>query len=303
MDLRSLRYFVAAAETENLTRAAERLHVVQSALSHQIKLLEGDLGVALFARHGRRIQLSEVGKVFLEGAHGILADVERTRQRTKRAAAGHTGVLRIGFQSVACRNQLLSTSLFGFRERFSEVELKLSPLTAAKLFDLLLEGDIDAGFLHLPRQCQELEAICFDRNDWLLALPSNHPLCAAERLRLSDLTDEPFVWLPRSVAPLLCDRMADAWASKGFSPRIVQEAFDEVMMVNLVSVGMGLCFVIDSAQGNWPNHMVTFRKVEDFSLPLEMCFCWRRDNHYPPLLRLSEIVAGELTGRGDGGQG
>jgi DNA-binding transcriptional LysR family regulator len=297
MDLRSLRYFVAAAETQNLSRAAEGLNIVQSALSHQIRLLEQDLGVALFERHGRRVKLSPVGAVFLEEARHILQEVQRARHRVERASAGHAGTLRVGFQSVACRNRLLSEALLLFRELYPEVQLTLSPMTASAMLDHLLEGDLDAGFLHLPVRPAELEAFCFDRNDWLLALPRNHRLAAAPRLRLADLAGEPFIWLPRQVAPVLNDRMLALCADGGLVPHIVQEAFDEVIMVNLVSVGMGLCFVIDSAPAIWPADMVTFRKVDDFSLPLEMCFAWRRDNGFAPLKRLTEIIGDHKSSR------
>lgn len=291
MDLRALRYFMAAAETQNLSRAAERLNVVQSAVSHQIRALEDELGASLFERHGRRIRLSAIGGVFREEAKRILADVEQARHRVDRAVEGEVGTLRVGFQTVACRNRLVSESLLSFRDRHPDVELKLSPMTGAALLDGIRTGVFDAGFVHLSVEHPDLRRIHLETNDWLLALPRNHRLVARRGLKLKHLQGEPFIWLPRDIAPVLYDRMNAICHAGGLAPRIVQEAFDEVMMVNLVAVGMGLSFVIDTARGTWPEDMVVFRRVSDFSLPLPLCFVWRGDNGSAPLKRLSAVVA------------
>jgi DNA-binding transcriptional LysR family regulator len=291
MDLRALRYFLAAAETQNLSRAAERLNVVQSALSHQIRGLEEELGAELFERHGRRIRLSAIGAVFREEAKRILGNVDQAKHRVGRAVEGEFGTLRVGFQTVACRNRLVSESLLAFRERHPDVELKLSSMTGSALLEGIRTGQFDAGFLHLSVEYPELSRIHLEANDWLLALPRNHRLAAKRGLKLRHLQGEPFIWLPRDIAPVLYDRMNAICHAGGLAPRVVQEAFDEVMMVNLVAVGMGLSFVINTAAGNWPEHMVAFRKVTDFSLPLSLCFIWRGDNGSAPLKKLSSVVA------------
>ncbi len=298
MDLRALRYFLAAAETQNLSRAAESLNVVQSALSHQIRGLEEELGASLFERHGRRIRLSAIGGVFREEAKRILANVDQAKHRVDRAVEGEFGTLRVGFQTVACRNRLVSESLLSFRERHPDVELKLSSMTGAALLDGIRTGTFDAGFLHLPVEHPDLKKIHFETSDWVLALPRNHPLAARRGLKLKHLQGQPFIWLPRDIAPVLYDRMTAICHAGGLAPWIVQEAFDEVMMVNLVAVGMGLSFVIDSARGTWPEDMVAFRRVSDFSLPLPLCFVWRGDNESAPLKRLSGVVAQVKKGLG-----
>jgi DNA-binding transcriptional LysR family regulator len=290
MDIRALRYFLAAAETENLTRAAERLNVVQSALSHQVRALETELGTDLFERRGRRLRLSPIGQMFREEAARVVATLEGARERVRRASNGDLGTLRIGFQSVACRNPLVSESLLVFRERFPGVEVKLSSVTGAALLDGIRAGTYDAGFLHVPIAFPDLKTILFETADWLLALPRNHPLCRKRRIRLADLQGEPFIWLPRDIAPVLHDRMIALCHAGGLSPRIVQEAFDEMMMVNLVAVGMGLSFVVDTAKESWPENMVVFRRVEDFSLPLPLCFVWPAQTPAPALARLIDTV-------------
>jgi DNA-binding transcriptional LysR family regulator len=290
VDIRTLRYFIAAAETENLSRASERLNIVQSALSHQIRGLEAELGAQLFTRIGRRIQLSDVGKVFLEDARAVLQAVETARRRVVQAARGAVGELRIGFETISSRNILVSEALLAFRDGFPDVTVELAPMPAGPLLDAVRSGAVDAGFVYVSETYPELSTLTFQETDWLLVLPRNHRLVAQKTLRLKDLEGEPFVWRPRSVAPVIYDAMLSACMAGGLVPNIVQEAYNEIMMVNLVSVGLGACFLVDTVTQQWPGDVVAFRKVEDFSLPLRLCLAWRRDNDSMTLPHLVAIV-------------
>jgi DNA-binding transcriptional LysR family regulator len=290
MEIRAIRYFLAAAETENLSRASERLNIVQSALSHQIRGLENELGVELFVRHGRRIRLSPAGKVFLEDARKVVAAMDRSKLRVARAARGAVGELRVGFETISSRNRLVSEALLAFRARHPEVTLELAALTAGPLLDAVREGEVDAGFVHMLTAFPELETITFETTDWLLALPRNHRLVRKEVLWLKDLEGEPFVWRPRNVSSAVYDRLLAACRAVGFAPNIVQEAHSE-MMINLVSVGLGVCFLVENmAPLHTPGDLVVFRKVQDFSIPLELCLAWRRDNASASLPHLIDIV-------------
>jgi DNA-binding transcriptional LysR family regulator len=285
-----LRYFVAAAETENLTRAAERLNVVQSAISHQVRGLEEELGVELFTRHGRRVQLSPAGSLLLEEARAILKNVGRAKARVVRVGAGLVGDLHIGFQTVACRNQLVSKSLFAFRAGHPEVDLKLSPAPGVKLLQYIRNGVVDAGFLHLQGENPELSSIKIQTTNWLLALPKGHHLEKMRSLKLKDLNGESFIWIPRAAAPSIHDGMMKECLSGGLNPHIAQEVFGESMIISLVSIGLGVSFVIDTTPDIWPRSMISYKKVSDFSMPLDMSLAWRNDNRSIPLERLVTLV-------------
>lgn len=290
MDIRGLRYFIAAAETENLARASEKLNVVQSALSHQIRNLERELGASLFSRHGRRIRLSATGKAFLEDARKIIEDVALAKQRVARFANGALGELSVGFETISSRNRLVSEALLAFRETYPEVTLNLAPKTAAVLLDEIQSGAVDAGFVHMASDYPEFDFIEFQTIDWVLAIPRTHRLLQKSTIRLRDLHGEPFIWRPRAVAPVVYDRMMAICLKAGLLPNVVQETYNEVMMINLVSVGLGLCLLADTVIAHWPGDLVAFRKVADFSMPLNLRFAWRRDNLSAPLLHLIEIV-------------
>jgi DNA-binding transcriptional LysR family regulator len=289
MDIQTLEYFIAAAEAENLSRASERFKITQSALSYQIRSLEEELRAELFTRHGRRLRLSPVGKVFLEDARKIVADISHAEHRVTRALKGATGELRVGFETISSRNRIVSNSLLLFREHYPNTTLLLSPMTVIGTLDAIRKGDVDVGFLQLLERYPELDMIKFQSIDWMLVLPRTHRLARAPSLRLKDLRDEPFVWRPRSVSPIVYDRMLATCLAGGLVPNIVQEAYNEDMMVNLVSVGLGICFLVDTAQDQFQSSLAVFRKVEDFSMPIDLCMVWRRDNSSAALLQLLEI--------------
>jgi DNA-binding transcriptional LysR family regulator len=290
VEIRSLRYFLAAAETENLTQASARMNVVQSALSHQIRNLEEEVGAELFVRNGRRLRLSEAGKVFAKEARKVIEAVETAKRRAQRAAHGELGELSVGFETIAARHQLVSGALFAFREAYPDVHVELAHMPAGPLLEALAAGKVDAAFLHLSEASAALDTHAFHVTDWVLALPRNHRLADSASIRLRDLQDEAFIWRARQISPAVYDRMLAVCRAGGLSPHIVQEANNEVMMINLVSVGLGLCFVVESLASSNPEDPVVFRKVDDFSMPLELCLAWRRDNAATPLPNLIDIV-------------
>jgi DNA-binding transcriptional LysR family regulator len=288
MEFRSLRYFVAAAETGSFSRAAESSGVVQSAISHQIRALEDEVGAALFLRDGRSIRLTEVGAVLLEDARRILDMVKRSKDRIRQIAHGEIGRLRIGFQSATCRQHVVSESFHRLRARCPMVELTILPMTGLAMEEALRNGEIDGGFFYFAG-APGLASRCLYVDNWVLAVPRTHLLAGFGSLKLRNLAAEDFIWLPRSVNPLLYDRMFAACAKAGLTPRIVQEAFDEPMVLNLVSVGLGIAFVLASIPWE-PDGNVAVKPVADFDVPTELRVVWNPDNANPALGRFLAIV-------------
>src|SRR3974377_366255 len=129
MELRHLRYFVAIGEEENYRRAAQRLHVAQTALSTQIQDLEAELGFKLFDRLPRGVKLSAAARLFLEDARRILQQVNEAGARAARVARGQSGTLRVGFTENASWHGVVPDSIRKFRERQPDAELKTNPST------------------------------------------------------------------------------------------------------------------------------------------------------------------------------
>jgi DNA-binding transcriptional LysR family regulator len=284
MALRHLRYFVAIGEEENYRRAAQRLHVAQTALSTQIQDLEAELGFKLFDRLPRGVRLSAPGKLFLEDARRILQQVNEAAARAARVARGQSGTLRIGFTENASWHGVVPDALRIFRERHPDAELQLHPASSMDQLEEIRLGPVDAGFLfNMPKDDGELDYLPVALQHVELAAPQGHPVARIKKLRLRDLVDIPFVWFPRREAPAFYDRMMHECYRGGLrSPRIVQEASNEATILSLVSHGLGVGWVNTSARWRCPERVVIL-KVADLKVPLPMALAWRKDNTSPLL--------------------
>jgi len=171
MELRHLRYFVAIGEEENYRRAAQRLHVAQTALSTQIQDLEAELGFKLFDRLPRGVKLSVAGRLFLEDGRRILQQVSEAALRAARVARGQSGTLRVGFTENASWRGIVPDSFRRFRESQPEADLQLTPATSLEQLEAIRSGRLDAGFVfNMPKADAELETISrllCNRSSWL----------------------------------------------------------------------------------------------------------------------------------------
>src|SRR5438309_2153584 len=174
MELRHLRYFVHVAEEQHYGRAAERLRVAQPALSRQIQDLEEEIGFKLFDRLPRGVKISAAGKCFMEDARRILQQVNEATARAKRVASGRSGTLRVGFVESISWHGVVPDSFRMFRERRSDAELQLKPLSSLEQTEAVRTGQLDAGFLftiaNISRELAQLPVALVWRKDNASAL-------------------------------------------------------------------------------------------------------------------------------------
>jgi DNA-binding transcriptional LysR family regulator len=290
VELRHLRYFIAVGEEEHFGRASERLRVAQPALTRQIQQLEAEMGCALFERLKRGVRLTEAGRSFLEDARRLLSDLERCVERTRLVAQGKVGRLRIGFADGATYSGELPSILRDFRDRWPDVRLDLFPGASVATGAQLRERQLDIGFVYaLPTDLPQLKTHRIGVERIVLALPQSHPLVKRKRVKLGDLKEEPFVWIPRAAAPIYYDRVLTACHAAGLTLNVVQEGNNETTMLSLVAGGIGLSFTIKSAEKRKPDSVV-LKEVEDLRLTVELSAIWREDNKVPALQKFIEIV-------------
>lgn len=279
MELRHLRYFVAVGEEQHFGRAAHRLRIAQPALSRQIHDLEDELGFNLFNRLPRGVKINAAGKSFLEDARRILQEVNEAKLRAERVANGQSGALRVGFTESASWHGVVPDSFRQFRRKQPNAELQLSPMRSLAQVEAVLSGKIDAGYVFFGAiGDRDLERIQVTLNYIVLAAPIDHPLTKLKKLRLRDLKDADFLWLPRKISPALYDRLMHECSRGGLeSPRIVQESVDEATSLSLVSCRIGVAFVSDLSHWRCPKGVVLLR-VTDLNIPLPQYLIWRKDN-------------------------
>lgn len=294
MELRHLRYFVAVAEELHFSRAAERLHIVQPALSKQVAGLEEELGVQLLQRNKRQARLTGAGQVFLEEAREILEKTEQAAEAARRAARGQIGRLAIGFIGPATYS-ILPEVLRIYRERFPDVELALHEWTTTEQIKRLHSGFIQVGFVRLPVNDDTLILEPVLREPVILVLPEGHPLATRDIVPLKTLTNEPFILIPRHREPGLYDQYISLCRRAGFSPQVVQEAHRIHTIVGLVASGMGVSFAPASTK-NLQRPGVVYRPVQESSPEVEMAVARRREHPSPVLQAFLETVS-EIASR------
>jgi DNA-binding transcriptional LysR family regulator len=278
MELRHLRYFVTVAEELHFGRAAQRLHIAQPPLSRQIRDLERELGTELFERGARGVTLTVAGRAFLPEARLTLAQAERAQRTARRAAAGETGRLRVGYVEAATYAGVLPDVLGFFRLHLPNIGLSLFEMDAAQQADAFRDGRIDVGILQSAPAGLHVERVYADRMD--AALPELHPLAARARLALADLAAEPIVLFPRAAAPVLYDELVACCRRAGFSPQVVQEAAAWHTIAGLVAAGVGVAFVPRSlAALRRPG--VAYRPLRGAQVDLEIVAAWKRGERSP----------------------
>jgi len=249
MELRHLKGLLAVARHGNFTRAAEDLGVVQPALSQQIAQLEAELGVALFARAGRRLELTEAGRLFLPHAERILLDVDEARREAGQHASLGRGRVVIGtISSIAVLR--LPVLLARFRARHPGVEVELREGHSAWLLDLLGSGALDVALLHTgslrtgraaPPSARAGAPIAWATaysEELVLIVGRRHRLSRARETTWTSLGDEPFVMFHEG--SMLRNIVGAAAAVAGFSPRIALEMDETATVRSFVSAGLGV---------------------------------------------------------------
>lgn len=242
MELRHVRYAVAVAEELHFGRAAERLFVAQPSLSRQIRELEADLGAQLFRRTSRRVELTPAGAAFLESARHAIAAAEATREATLAAAAGETGIVRLGFVTSAAIESL--PQIIGLhRERHPGVRLILREMNTSEQVAALRNHEIDVG---LTRDLTAEEGLSVTRlfhEPLLAAVPYVHEFRNRRSIDLVELIHADFVTLAHTRAPRAASLLAALEHQTNMRIRFTQEAHQYTTVLALVAAEVGVAVV------------------------------------------------------------
>jgi len=275
-ELRQLRYFIALAERLHFGRAAAALHISQPPLSRAIRALEERLGVALFNRSRRHVELTPEGARLLEEARRLIEQLERTVQEVRAMAGGERGRLRIGFVSLADYG-VLPGLLKAYKVAHPAVGLALREMLSPEQAAALAAGELDFGLLLPPVSgAAGLDHLVVQREPFVAALPARHRLARdTGALAVRELAGEPFVMIPRQIAPRLYDIVAQLAAQAGISLNVAQEAIQMQTVVSLVSSGLGAA-IVPASVANLGRRGVVYRALADRHPRLDLWLAWRR---------------------------
>ncbi|HEX7624316.1 MAG TPA: LysR substrate-binding domain-containing protein [Anaeromyxobacteraceae bacterium] len=239
MEIRLLRSFQLLAEEGHFGRASHTLHLSQPALTKQVKQLEAELGAQLFVRGRHGAELTRLGRLFQEEVTPLLSHLDRVVDRTRRAARGELGELRLGF-GVATR-LIVPRLVSRFRRANPEVIVTLRDMATAPQVEALRRGLLDVGFVRLPVE-PPLAHLPVVEDRLLLAVPVARREELARR-PLEQLASEPFVELSVARSPSYHAHVLRVCARYGFRPRVVQSATEFFTVLAFVAAGMGIAMV------------------------------------------------------------
>lgn len=257
MELRVLRYYLAVAREENITHAAEILHITQPTLSRQMAELEQELNTKLFVRSNRNVSLTEDGMLLRRRAEEIIALVDKAEQEFNNKEENITGAISIGCGVSAAVKEILPHLLKAYSESYPKVRFELHTGTAANIRDQLDKGLLDIGILMEPIEVEKYAYIRVPVKDfWGILMPENDPLAQKDRITPEDLCSLPLIANWR-----IDEQKAKEWFGENVTKLNVLCTYDMIdNAAIMVTAGLGYAFVIKGAADHFPH--LAFRPLD-----------------------------------------
>lgn len=298
-EFQQLRCFVAVAEELNFRRAAERLNMTQPPLSRQIRLLEHGIGLTLFDRTNRSVRLTSAGESFFASATELLERAEYAVLTARQAQRGEIGTVEMGFVPSAAL-EFIPRAVVAMRERLPGVTFSPTEMMSYEINEALLSGRLDCGLSRRPGggDLDSQRVVC---EGFVLALPADHPLAAAETPTLADLDGLSFVGYSADRGGYLREVHRRLFATAGIAPRIHQEVSQTHTVLALVNRGVGAALVPASARAIQMRNLV-FRDIDlppRFSSDLYLSFGPKRRSLLHQ--RVKEVILDALAEFGGDG--
>lgn len=282
LDIRQLSYLLEIAKHQNITKAAETLHMTQPTLSKIVKAMEEELGVTLFDRSGKTVKLTDAGEAAVvqiqsvlqafEGLHTALGDVVQLKK----------GMIRIGLPPVI-GSVFFPRILAGFRAKHPHIEFDLVEEGANKVESLLLEGSLDMGVVVSPVDPDRFDALPFLSQQLTLVIHESHPLAARPSVRLEELRDEPFVLFPRGFA--VRRHVMRACRDLGFEPAIVYESSQWDLLAEMVAARVGVSIIPQAICSKITNRDVRTLTLTDPVIPWNLEVIWPKSKYVSYAMR------------------
>ncbi len=283
MDMRHLLAFVAVAELRHFGRAAERLGITQPPLSRQIQQLEAELGLTLFTRHSRSVELTLEGDSYLAAVRPHLDGLQRARDLAQAAGRQRRGRLKVGCVSSLAYG-LIPRALETLHLAAPGIEVEMFEQPSVEQCQAVRARRLDLGLVFLPVEEQELKMRFLFREPLVAMLPARHALTRSRNVALERLHREPFIMCSRQPEAGFRETVLALCRANGFVPRVAHSASSTAAMAELVAAGLGIALVPQSAAGREPMG-VAYRPLANTPLRLETAAVWRAEA-MTPVLRL-----------------
>ena len=297
MDVRTLGAFVEVVRQGGFSRAGETLHLAQPTVSKAVKSLEDDLGQVLLVREGRRVRLTDAGRVAFERAQAILSALHALEDEVAEVGAVRRGHLRLGIPPMV-GGAFFPPVLGDFRAAYPGVTLELREVGARRVEALVLGGEVEAGATILPTDAAAFEVMPLMRDVLRAVVHPRSPLARRRQVALRELERVPFVLYREDFA--LHTHILDACRREGFTPKVASESSQWDFMAAMVAADVGvallprtICRRLDPAQ-------VRVLPLVEPELRWDLALVWKRGRHLPPAGRaFVEVVRRHAEGGGE----
>ncbi len=278
LEVRHLQAVIVLAEELNFTRAADRLHITQPALSKQITDLEAEHRLHLFTRDTRRVvELTDAGRAFVEEARSALFHTERALHLAHAADNGSNSVLTIGHSPFA-NHDWISAMLAIRLPLYPRLGIRLMTQFAMESVQSVLVGEVNLALVTAPPQDSRITAVPFAPAQLYAALPETHPAAHKERLVLRDLAKDKWILFPKRVHPLLYEAVMDTARRESIAPKHAHNVIAPQEAVDLVSDHVGIAIVAQPTARGFHADGVVVKPLSDTLLCFETCVIMRADN-------------------------
>ena len=291
VELRHVRYFIAVAEYLNFSKAAQQLHIAQPPLSRQIRQLEDDLGVALFVRSKRRVELTKAGQVFLEEARKLVVQAGHATEAARHAQKGESGVVRIGIASGL--GGVVSKVVAEHCKRFPAINIECKDIFSTCQNEALRKHEIDIGFLRPPVDQVNLDCELLFEEDFVAVLPKAHRLAKLKALKLKDIANEPLILFDRNFSSGLYDKILTLFSRQGLTPHLTVtrvEAHEEagsIMVASGRAVFVGAGAIVSRSVSGLELASV---RLDEPDAKIEVYAAWRKDEESAALFTFLDSV-------------
>lgn len=274
--LENLQSFLAVAQDLNFRRAAERLHLDQSALSRRIQKLEQGLGFALLHRTTREVSLTQAGQQFYQDAADMLRSYDGSVHAARRVAEGKTGLLRVAYMAFAA-TELMPAAVARFRAAHPHVDLRLSYIRTQGQKVALANGEIDLGYMIGPFEHPDYQSVALSSEPLYVVTPRNHPLLLLPSITPQDLIGQDMILGDMREWDEYRWRLNDLFSAEGVVLKVTLEASNTLGLVGLVSAGLGVTIYPESLIG-FLGRTVEVRPIMHPAFRSRTILVWKRSN-------------------------
>jgi DNA-binding transcriptional LysR family regulator len=276
MELRQLNYFVAVAEELHFGRAAARVHIAQPALSNQIQSLEKELGLPLFIRSTRRVELTTAGETFYDRCVRILSDIDLSTEITRSIAGKTITKIRIGTVYPATIG-VLPAFLARIARKYPEIQLHIASGTTQEIVRHIESGQINLGFIRPVENIGALRFFSIAHERYLLAVEKNSSLAARDDIGIEDLRDQKIIAFSRQNLSYTERYFTEKFEEYDLTRNIAYSCDDSFSLVSLVSAGLGIGFAPEWTK-DLPNRNFELRKVRGIDFKIGLGVAWSKED-------------------------